>query len=210
MVGGFDIMGTKASATKTFDVPPHKRLRLQSTIYKIDSWDGEFMIIKVDGTDVWKTSWNLQTGGANFCGQGIWFDGIVGVDEIFNHQAPKAEVVFTSTLDQDAADESWGFRDFKLWYEPKEACAVFYSECDYKGASFEFCSKSPNFQNDNIPPQIRSIRVPPQGRVTLYENTDYNGKKVTYTSDQACIQNFDFALIQMSGHVEGGWVEVQQ
>jgi len=57
-------------------------------------------------------------------------------------------------LDQDAADgkpiinnilESWGFRDFKLWYEPKEACAVFYSECDYKGASFEFCSKSPNF-----------------------------------------------------------------
>ncbi|CAK64683.1 unnamed protein product (macronuclear) [Paramecium tetraurelia] len=210
MVGGFDIMGAGGKATKTFEIPPHKRLRLQTTIYKIDSWDGEFMMIKVDGTDVWKTSWNLQTGGANICGQGVWWDGFTGVDEIFNHQSPKAEIIFTSTLDQDAADESWGFRDFKLWYEPKEACAVFYSECDFKGASFEFCSKSPNFQNDNIPPQIRSIKVPPQGRVTLYESTDYNGKKVTYSSDQACIQSFDFALIQMSGHVEGGWVEVEQ
>lgn len=28
MVGGFDIMGVGATATKTFDVPPHKRLRL--------------------------------------------------------------------------------------------------------------------------------------------------------------------------------------
>lgn len=59
MVGGFDIMGIGAKATKTFEIPPHKRLRLQATIYKIDSWDGEFMIIKVDGTEVWKTSWNL-------------------------------------------------------------------------------------------------------------------------------------------------------
>lgn len=79
--------------------------------------------------------------------------------------------------------ESWGFRDFKLFYEAKEACAVFYSECDYKGASFEFCAKSPNFKNDNIPAQIRSIKIPPSGRVTLYESTDYNGKSVTYTED---------------------------
>ena len=97
----------------------------------------------------------------------------------------------TSTLNEDASNESWGFRDFKLSYEAKEACAVFYSECDYKGASFEFCAKSPNFEHDNIPPQIRSIKIPPQGRVTFYENTDYNGKKVVYTKDQPCIESFD-------------------
>jgi len=28
MVGGFDIMGIGASAKKTFEIPPHKRLRL--------------------------------------------------------------------------------------------------------------------------------------------------------------------------------------
>ena len=41
--------------------------------------------------------------------------------------------------------ESWGFREFKLFYEPKEECAIFYTECDFKGAAFDFCSKSPNF-----------------------------------------------------------------
>jgi hypothetical protein len=28
MVGGYDIMGVGASASKTFNIPPHKRLRL--------------------------------------------------------------------------------------------------------------------------------------------------------------------------------------
>ena len=41
--------------------------------------------------------------------------------------------------------ESWGFREFKLFYEPKEECAIFYTECDFKGAAFDFCAKSPNF-----------------------------------------------------------------
>ena len=41
--------------------------------------------------------------------------------------------------------ESWGFREFKLFYEPKEECAIFYTECEFKGAAFDFCAKSPNF-----------------------------------------------------------------
>ena len=57
--------------------------------------------------------------------------------------------------------ESWGFREFKLFYEPKEECAIFYTECDFKGAAYDFCSKSPNFSKDNIPPVIKSIKVPP-------------------------------------------------
>lgn len=54
MVGGFDILGATASASKEFEIPPHKRLRLMMTIYKIDSWDNEWMFVKVDGVDVWK------------------------------------------------------------------------------------------------------------------------------------------------------------
>lgn len=29
------------------------------TVYKIDSWDNEVLSIKVDGTEVWKRSWNI-------------------------------------------------------------------------------------------------------------------------------------------------------
>ena len=164
------------------------------TIYKIDSWDNEWMYVKVDGVDVYKQEWNLQTGGVNLCGLGAYPDGKFDVDQIFNHEGAEAHIFLTSTLNQDANDESWGIRDFKLWYEPKEACPIFYSECDYKGAAYEFCAKSPNFQKDGIPPRIRSIKVPPQGRVTFYESTDYNGKKVVYTDDQPCIKSFDVSF----------------
>ena len=37
-------------------------------MYKIDSWDNEWLIIKFDGVEVWKRQYNIQTGGANFCG----------------------------------------------------------------------------------------------------------------------------------------------
>lgn len=54
MVGGYDIMGVGASASKEFQLPGHKRLRLAGTIYKIDSWDNEWMFVRVDGVDIWK------------------------------------------------------------------------------------------------------------------------------------------------------------
>jgi len=59
MIGGYNIFGLKASAEKTFEIPPHHRLRLQMTIFKIDSWDNEWMYVKVDGVDVYKQQWNL-------------------------------------------------------------------------------------------------------------------------------------------------------
>jgi len=49
MVGGFNIFGVGATAEKKFTIPSHKKLRLQMTIFKIDSWDDEWMMIKVDG-----------------------------------------------------------------------------------------------------------------------------------------------------------------
>ncbi|CAD8071148.1 unnamed protein product [Paramecium sonneborni] len=210
LVGGFGIFGVDASASKTFQVPSHRRLKLQTTFYKIDSWDEEFMIIQVDGVEIKRFFWNLQTGGANICGQGIWFDGIIPFEQILFHSTPQVSILFTSTLNQEAGDESWGFRDFKLFYEPLEACAIVYSECFFKGKKTEICSKSPNFLKDKIPLQSKSIRIPPQGRLTLFEKNDYNGKKVTFTEDQTCLDNFDFSLIHLSGQVEGGWVEVEQ
>lgn len=90
--------------------------------------------------------------------------------------------------------ESWGFREFKIFYEAKEECAIFYSECGYKGASFEFCEKSPDFRKDSVPPTIRSIQIPPQSRVTLYEKTEYGGRKVTYSESQECIKAFEVSF----------------
>lgn len=53
MVGGFDIFGAKAAAEKTFNLPPHLRLKISMTLYQIDSWDNEFMYIRLDGKDIY-------------------------------------------------------------------------------------------------------------------------------------------------------------
>ena len=54
LVGGYKSLGAGATATKKFSLPLHKRLRLIVTMYKIDSWDNEWLIIKFDGVEVWK------------------------------------------------------------------------------------------------------------------------------------------------------------
>lgn len=38
------------------------------------------------------------------------------VDVWLDHVAPTAKLVFTTTLDQAANDESWGLRNFQLFY----------------------------------------------------------------------------------------------
>ncbi|KAM3137913.1 hypothetical protein pb186bvf_009994 [Paramecium bursaria] len=209
LVGGFDILGKGASAEKKFNIPAHKKIKLSITLYKLDSWDDEWMYIRIDGVEVWKQQWNLQLGGANICGQGVWNDAIIPVELIQVHTAPTALVFLTSNLDEDPENESWGFRDFRLFYEPNEECAIFYTECDFKGQAFDFCDRSPNFPNDKVPSTIRSIKIPPQGKVTLYESSDYKGKKIVYTEDQRCIKSFDYSFLQLSGHLQKEWIEAK-
>ena len=54
LVGGFDILGKSASAEKRFNIPAHKKIKLSITLYKLDSWDDEWMYIRIDGIEVWK------------------------------------------------------------------------------------------------------------------------------------------------------------
>lgn len=59
LVGGFKSLGAGATATKKFSIPSHKKLRLIVTMYKIDSWDNEWLIIKFDGLEIWKRQYNI-------------------------------------------------------------------------------------------------------------------------------------------------------
>ena len=73
---------------------------------------------------------------------------------------------------------------------PKE-CAILYAECNYSGASYNICDKSANFQKDSVPPAIKSIKVPPKKQVTVYENKDFEGRKIVYTESQSCITSYN-------------------
>ncbi|CAD8120114.1 unnamed protein product [Paramecium sonneborni] len=115
LVGGFEVMGNGGYITKKFQIPPHTRLRLQVLLYKIDSWDDEKFIIEVDDAQIWTHSWFVDTD-SYYCGQ-MWADSKIFVDVIFQHTNQEATIKFTTTLNQDAVDESWGFREFNLMYE---------------------------------------------------------------------------------------------
>jgi hypothetical protein len=84
-----------------------------------------------------------------------WNEYTSDVDITIPHSASTVTVLISSTIDQDANDESWGFRDFYLWIESTEECAYFYSECNYKGDFVEYCRESRNTLKTNFLPQIK-------------------------------------------------------
>lgn len=84
----------------------------------MDTWDGEQFQIYVDGNIVWAKAYGGQGSPTNLCGltsaganefiEDIW----VSID----HASDAANIVITTSLDQGATDESWGVRNFQLWY----------------------------------------------------------------------------------------------
>jgi hypothetical protein len=46
-VGGYNKFGEGAMATKKMKLPDHKRIRIKVQLWKIDSWDGEELYIRV-------------------------------------------------------------------------------------------------------------------------------------------------------------------
>jgi hypothetical protein len=135
---------------------------VQVQFYKIDSWDNEFLYVDIDGRRVWQQQIGFASGGEPLCGraESNWNELIIDVDLVVDHRGDTAEIKFSSSLDQGAEDgtvstlntvESWGFRKFRLLFEPRQECAIFYTECGFKGYSYEFCQASPDFRKESIP-----------------------------------------------------------
>ena len=54
MFGGFNNFGRGAKVTKKIDLPPHYRIKIKVTYFKIDSWDNHEGWIAVEGEKIWK------------------------------------------------------------------------------------------------------------------------------------------------------------
>lgn len=78
---------------------------------RIDTWDNENMYVLIDGF-LWQAKWGVNEG-SDLCGNGRK-QAFFNVEIIAPHNNPTVSVVLTSNLDEDALNEAWGFRDFKL------------------------------------------------------------------------------------------------
>ena len=103
---------------------PHNMIYFAFTLYEIDSWDGnDYMTIQFDNTAV-KSTWYSPFGIAktDYCANPGWRDIID--NHVFGkvvHSALTLKLQFISGLDEDAGNESAGYRDLSLIFATTSA-----------------------------------------------------------------------------------------
>ena len=100
---------------------PHTQLRVAAVYYAIDSWDSEYGRFWVDAVLRWEKIRPYHSGCQDWTayanGPAPWgsirckaaFSVVVG------HANPTAEVKFGTTINQEEADESWGFDNVEVY-----------------------------------------------------------------------------------------------
>jgi len=127
MFGGFNNFGRGAKITKKIDLPPHYRIKIKVTYFKLDSWDGHEGYIAVEGERIWKRPFAVVET-YKLCGHGeySWKALFVGVDAEVAHNKGVVNLAISSDLDETPDNESFGVRDFFLYFAK---CAKSCAQC---------------------------------------------------------------------------------
>ncbi len=116
ILGGFNELGASDEAVQTFSTlgVPHTEVRAELDYVVIDSWDEEDAIVQIDGTQVWRKEFHHRDVSTTSCGLNWKDHGPQEVDETQAHTATSVTVRATSTLSQDAWDESFGLDNVRI------------------------------------------------------------------------------------------------
>ena len=124
ILGGYNILGAGAWLEKAFDLSesPHLTATVSLTFVKIDSWDGERAMVLVDGNEVWADSFGWEDTGTQHCGrqEDNWHEVDHEVGPLLvSHFADTLTLRVTTTLDQQAGDESFGIANVAVSTGPQ-------------------------------------------------------------------------------------------
>ncbi|CAK58908.1 unnamed protein product (macronuclear) [Paramecium tetraurelia] len=114
ILGGYNAFGSKAKAMKLLQLPPHFMIYITMQFWRIDSWDSEFLYIDLDGTLSYTAQYGV--GHVQLCG-GAQSDSIYSLTITQPHVFQSVIILLTTNLNSLPNDESWGFRDFKLYLD---------------------------------------------------------------------------------------------
>ncbi|CAD8108670.1 unnamed protein product [Paramecium sonneborni] len=118
IIGGFETFAFGQAATKFLQLPPHYKMNISVTLFIIDTWDGnEYFQIYVDENLEYNQAYSFSQGQDYICGQigNNRKDSIFNISIAFQHTGITSFIELTSTLNQIPFDESWGFRNFRLF-----------------------------------------------------------------------------------------------
>lgn len=122
MIGGYKKTSVD-EMTKSFQLPPHKMVKIEGHFHFLDNWKGETGFVKVrvnkkDQQVVWTESADIRgiTNGIDTCG-GSTIDPIIGrkFDITMMHDEPLLDLLFGSTLAVDPGYASYGVSDLEIY-----------------------------------------------------------------------------------------------
>lgn len=119
MLGGYNIMsgGSLTNTLSTYAIS-HTEAWVQLDYAKLDSWDGELAKVSVDGTTIWNANLYYYQGSEVCAWNRGWsgsYDELHEISEMTPHSAGSVLLSASSTLDQNAGDESFGIDNLELW-----------------------------------------------------------------------------------------------
>ena len=139
IIGGYIWFGANSYAEKTYSgLPAHDAVSIQFDVYFMDTWDGDFFRLTVDGVIKYSQYHFLPSdgGATNVCGRAADSDLVTtATTGSFAHSSTSIQLLFRAYLDEDGENESWGFKNIKITVNVicTSACATCFgngiSEC---------------------------------------------------------------------------------
>ncbi|EAR95398.3 hypothetical protein TTHERM_00077020 (macronuclear) [Tetrahymena thermophila SB210] len=127
ILGGYNCLAENAQISRSFTLPHHWSIYIKVTFWLIDSWDSEYLIMKLGNIEI-KELREHSPYDDNLCGAtGNWagLNKQAYLDRKYDktlennpHYERAVTAVFTSNLDGKADDESFGINNFQLLIDP--------------------------------------------------------------------------------------------
>ncbi|KAL4466680.1 hypothetical protein ABPG72_016797 [Tetrahymena utriculariae] len=195
ILGGFNVAGPGAYATrKLSNLPAHSFLSISLSAYFVDSIDSnDSVVIYVDGRVAHEHSKAYYQENINVCG-GDWHDGVDNeLNILVPHFSSSAEIKIYVNTDQAAGDESFGFREFSV--AVSTPCPILYTDVNQGGKQFSFCGNLPDLHAIGWTSPIKGIYVPKGIELTVYQDSNYNGKKYSIKKSNFNLSGNEYQLI---------------
>jgi len=140
ILGGINNMGPghKLQFNKDFSPKQYKTIHVTFRFWFLQSWDNEEGIMTFNGQEVWRqrSVWNTHDSDIN-CENNHWRDTYTDYTAVIELASPTSsvDIVFSSTLNQAAKDESFGVSYLKLEFEEPPPSYKIQEGCE--GRSFD-------------------------------------------------------------------------
>lgn len=119
ILGGYNKCGACGFQKQISNIIPHYKLRVMARLFKLDSWDNEFAMLKIDGVSQsipellfsWSDDFFYY---GNLCGDQKYPESIYFLDYTMTHLSTTLILIITSNLNGGSSDESFGIRDVTI------------------------------------------------------------------------------------------------